>query len=736
VNLTGKVKDQEGMVLPGVAVTVKGTNIGVITNADGVFDIEAIQDEGTLVFNFIGMETKEVTYTGSALLDVVLTSTWFDLDEVVVVGYGTQTMKNVTGSIANIPVDDIKELPVSNLSEALRGQIPGLSVSGGSKRPGESATLTVRQTFSFSKDGGSDIPLIVIDGIIQVDPESGLPSLDAFNRLDPSEIESITVLKDGSAAIYGARASQGAVIVQTKRGKAGKIKFNFTSQLSFNDAVSHSKTMSAYDFGVWHNRFLKADNRDNDGQNLFSEDELEEMKTLNYDWLDKAWSGATQQKHSFNISGGSEKVTYFAGVTNYSQGANLGSQDYDKWNFRTGLEVKIAKNLNFSGSVSANSGNVEKSFTKSVANISDSSYGAKAKSSGEQADYGYLLHMPKYIPWETTVDGEDYWVSPFPRTDRNLGSANTNRAIAGWNYFASLNNGSKQTTEDFSYNANFTLNYDVPFVEGLSLKGTFSRSENTSNTEQIQLPYTLARITNYNNEDRHLASAAEDDNWKIEENQSNARVYYTKVTSRSTQMNFFLNYNRTFGSHEIGAMASVERAESNYSNNRLAYENTSSDYMGTSQTAGDLSDNTYALKGESGLLSYLGRVTYSFRSKYLFQFLFRSDASTKFAPENYWGFFPNAQIGWVMSEEPWFYDALPWVNFLKLRYSVGKTGKDNIKAWRWEQYYTIYTDKGLQFGNDGGELGGALSPNVSPNREAGWDTTIKHNAGTDINILI
>jgi hypothetical protein len=142
------------------------------------------------------------------------------------------------------------------------------------------------------------------------------------------------------------------------------------------------------------------------------------------------------------------------------------------------------------------------------------------------------------------------------------------------------------------------------------------------------------------------------------------------------------------------------------------------------------------LKGESGLLSYLGRVTYSFRSKYLFQFLFRSDASTKFAPENYWGFFPNAQIGWVMSEEPWFYDALPWVNFLKLRYSVGKTGKDNIKAWRWAQYYTIYTDKGLQFGNDGGELGGALSPNVSPNREAGWDTTIKHNAGTDINILI
>jgi TonB-linked SusC/RagA family outer membrane protein len=433
------------------------------------------------------------------------------------------------------------------------------------------------------------------------------------------------------------------------------------------------------------------------------------------------------------MSGGTNKATYFAGVTYYTQGANLGSQDYDKWNFRTGLDVKITKDLKLTGSVSANSGVVEKSFTKSVANINDSSYGSKAKSSGEQADYGYLLHMPKYVPWETTIDGEHYWVSPFPRTDKNFGSARTNRTIAGWNYFASLKSGSRQVTEDFSYNANFSLQYEIPFIEGLSVKGTFSRSQSSISTEQVQLPYSLARITNYNSEGNHLLS--ENSKWKIEENNVNSRVYYNEFVSKNTQVNFFINYNKTFGDHDISAMASVERTEGNYKDRRLAYEGTDSDYLGTSATAGELSDNSYANKGESGTLSYLGRVNYSYKSRYLFQFLFRSDASTKFAPDHYWGFFPAAQVGWVMSEEDWFSEALPWVNFLKLRYSIGKTGKDNIKPWRWAQYYTINTDKGFLFGSDGGSLGSSITPNVAPNALVGWDTTVKNDLGVDFNVL-
>ncbi|MCR8666761.1 TonB-dependent receptor [Aestuariibaculum sp. M13] len=729
--VTGTVVDPMGVPLPGVNIVEKGTTNGVVTNFDGEFVI-SVNEEATLVLSFVGMKTSEISVKGTTTVNVTLQEDTASLDEVVVVGYGAQKRENLTGAIATIKPEDVQDLPVSNLAEALVGQVPGVNVSGGSSRPGEAATIQIRQTFGFSKDGNTTLPLVVIDDMVQVDPDSGLPTLETFNRLDPSEIESITVLKDASAAIYGSRASQGAIVVKTKRGKAGKTSFSYNSQFAFNDAVSHSKTMNAYDYGVWMNRYLRTDNRDSDGRNLFSADELEEMKSLDYDWLDKAWSSASQQRHSLTVSGGNDKATYFAGATYFTQDANLGNQDFNKWNFRTGVNAKITDNLDLSASVSGNIGSVEKSFTKSIS-LNDGSYGSLT--SGEQADYGVLLHMPKYVPWDTTVNGETYWMSPFPRTDRNLGSANTNRTIAGWNYFATLDNGSKQIEDDNTFNVNMSINYKVPFIDGLSLKGTFSRNQSSSYTEQIQLPYELARIKNYNSEGNHLASAAEDNDYTIQTNTQRSRVYYNNNNSKSTQANFFVNYAKKFGDHDVSAMFGVERSESEYKSTRLAFEGTSGDYLGTYQTAGEISDNSTALKGESGTLSYLGRVNYSYKDKYLLQLLFRSDASTKFAPENYWGFFPSAQVGWIMSRENWFEDALPWVDYFKVRYSVGKTGKDNIKAWRWAQYYDIYTNKGWQFGSDGGTLGGGLTPQVNPNRNVKWDTTIKHNIGFDANVL-
>ncbi|MFV0541502.1 MAG: SusC/RagA family TonB-linked outer membrane protein [Aestuariibaculum sp.] len=729
-SVSGTVIDQLGVPMPGVNVIEKGTTNGTVTDFDGNYTL-TVNSNAILTFSFVGMQTAELSVGGKSVVSITLQEDTAMLDEVVVVGYGSQKRENLTGAIATIKPEDVQDLPVSNLSEALVGQVPGLSVSGGSTRPGESATIEIRQTFGFSKDGNTTLPLIVIDDMVQVDPENGLPTLDTFNRLDPSEIESITILKDASAAIYGSRASQGAVVVKTKRGKVGKTRFNYSGQFAFNDAVSHSKTMNAYDFGVWMNRYLRTDNRDSDGRNLFSAEELQEMRGLDYDWLDKAWHGAEQQRHSLTVSGGTEKATYFAGTTYFTQGANLGEQDYNKWNFRTGMSAKITNDLDLSASISGNFGSVEKSFTKSVSTLNDGSYGSLAN--GEQADYGYLLHMPKYVPWTIDKEGETYWTSPFPRTDRNLGSANINRTIAGWNYFATLNNGSKQIEDDNTFNVNMSLNYKVPFIKGLALKATFARNQASSYTEQIQLPYDLARITNYHNEGFHLASAATDDKITVQTNTQRTRVYYNSYNSKSTQANFFITYDRSFGDHEISAMGSIERAETEYKSTRLAFEGTSSDYLGTYHTAGEISDNSTALKGESGTLSYLGRVNYSYKDRYLVQFLFRSDASTKFAPENYWGFFPSLQVGWIMSKENWFESN--WIDYLKLRYSIGKTGKDNIKAWRWGQYYDLIVDKGFQFGSNGGTLGGSLTPQVTPNRDVKWDSTIKNNFGIDLNVL-
>ncbi|OOV18185.1 SusC/RagA family TonB-linked outer membrane protein [Flavobacterium sp. LM4] len=737
IKITGTVTDNSGLLLPGVNVTEKSSKNTVTTDYSGRYEI-IVKPGATLVFSFIGMKKTEIPLNGRTNLDAKLQEDSNVLDDIVVVAYGTQKKNNITGAIATIDMEKIQDLPVSNLSEALRGQVPGVSINGGSGRPGTAADIQIRQTFSLSKDGGSDLPLIVIDDMVQIDPTTGRSTLETFNRLDPSEIESMTVLKDGSAAIYGSRASQGAIIVKTKRGKAGVTKFNYISQFAVNDAVSHSKTMNSYQYGLWANRFMIADNRaGTNNSSLFSADELEQMKSLNYDWLDKAWKPAIQQKHALTVSGGNDKATYFAGANYFTQGANLGEQKYDKWNFRTGMTAKVSKNLDFSASVSALTGHTQKSYSKASANINDSSYGSKANGGGEQQDYGYLVHMPKYIPWQTTVNGQEYWMSPFPRTDRNLGSANANTTIAGWNYFATLDNGSKSVNDDFGYNVNMSLNYKVPFIKGLSFKGTFARSENIDKTEQIQLPYVMARIKNYETQDNHLASGATDSDYSIDTNVRNSRVYYDTAFNKSTQTNFFANYDRTFGNHEISAMAGVEKSEAEYSSTRLAYEETTADYAGTYLTAGKLStSNSTALRGESGTLSYLGRLNYSYKSKYLFQFVFRTDASTKFAPENYYGFFPSVQAGWVVSKEDWFRDLLPGVNNLKLRYSIGKTGKDNILPWRWATYYDIIADKGYVFGTTaGGTLGSGINTRVSPNRNVGWDATVKNNFGIDLAFL-
>jgi TonB-dependent SusC/RagA subfamily outer membrane receptor len=237
----------------------------------------------------------------------------------------------------------MEDMPVRTITEALRGQVPGLNVTGGNARPGINASLSIRQQFGWGKDGSSTLPLIVIDDVIQLDPSTGLPSLDQFNLLDLSEVESITVLRDAGSAIYGARGSQGAIVVKTKRGKVGPPKISYAGKLSYNDAVSHVKTMSAYEHGIFANRFGRASGWS--ANSFFSAAELEQMKSLNWDWREEAWKGAGAMQHSLNVSGGVDRATYFAGASFFTQDANMGNQDYKRWTFRVGTDVKVINNL-------------------------------------------------------------------------------------------------------------------------------------------------------------------------------------------------------------------------------------------------------------------------------------------------------------------------------------------------------------------------------------------------------
>jgi len=732
--VTGKITDADGKGIQGINIAIKGSSVATATDENGAFSIVVPANESVLRISGTGYIYQEITVGTKIVMSLTLQRDMKQLDDVVVVGYGTQKVKAITGSIVSVDTKKLEDLPVSSLAEMLRGQVPGLDVSGGSQRPGTMATLSIRQQFNWGKDGGGTIPLIIIDDVVQIDPATNLPTLDKFNLLDLSEVESITVLRDGSAAIYGTRASQGAIVVKTKRGKLGPPKITYSAKFETNDAVSHGKVMNAKEYGIFSNRFQRGLGYNATGNpfKFFSAAELAGLDTLNYDWLnnDRGWKRANAMQHSINVSGGSERATYFTGASYYKQGANLGSQDFTRWTFRSGTDVKLLNSVKFSATVAANSSNLEKSFTK--INFSDG-----YANGGEQNDYSVLLHMPKYIPWQLNVGGLDRYISPVLGLDKT-GLPTGNNSLSNWNYYALLDNGSMTTNKSFSYNANFSLQYDVPFIGGLSAKVNYSIGSTSSNTEQVQMPLILSQGTNMGNTVNNHLYGSPTITWTHGNvNRSNSRVTYDNTTGTLEQVNFFVNYDRNFGNHSVSAMVSGERSKVGSEDRYQIYENPIPGvYNGTSVSAGTLNtSNSITYRSEAGTISYLGRVNYSFKNKYFAQFVFRTDASSKFAPENYWGFFPGVSAGWVISDEPFFKKRIKAINYLKLRGSLAKTGNDNVKAWKWMQLYTLALDKGMAFGTAGGNYTYGITPDATPNRTIKWDRTIQRNVGIDVKLL-
>ena len=725
-----------------------GSPTGTISDFDGKFTLNVPEGE-KLSVSYIGYLSQVVT-PKSNVVNVTLVEDNQKLNEVVVVGYGTQKMKNVTGSVSTISAKELEDLPVTTLAEALQGEINGLSVDLGSSRPGGALNnqVYIRQAKTLnglSKDGGDNIPLIIIDDVIQLGT-NGQPSMEQFNLLDPSEVETITVLRDASAAIYGSRAANGAILVKTKRGKSGVPRISYSGKFAISDAISHSKVLKGSDYGRFHNSFLIASNKAkrSETSKLFGDEEIAELDNLNYDWLDEAgWEAAFNQTHTLNVSGGSERATYFAGASYMNQGANLGKQDYQRFTYRAGVDVKLTTDVKLSASISGNEGESNSIYTKGAR------FNAYGGSAGEKADYNVLHHIPNYMPWSVELENEagemeKYWLSPYgnyysnPSFDRS--SPNT------WNYFALINNGSYNNDKRNSWNTNISLTYEVPFVKGLTIRANYASSHATSLNEQAAFPYELAYMKKLPKENQHLPTNMPIENIDTKVFDKDTKLNYLDMVSESRQYNFYVNYDGKFGGHSIAAMFAVERSESEYSERRIAFENLASDMSDTFLgTAGPsivdkdgnpaLSpDNTVVNKGESGSLSYLGRVSYSYLDRYMLQFIFRSDASTKFAPENYWGFFPGISAGWVISEENWFKEKLSWMEYMKIRLSWGRTGRDNIKAWKWKQFYGTKLE-GMSFGENGGNRGTRLLPNTSPNRNVKWDTVDKFNLGFDMRFL-
>lgn len=733
-DIKGTVVDENGEPVIGASVRVEGQEGGVITDLDGNYTIKAPKG-AKVTITYIGYQPMTVTAGGR----VQLKEDAQNLDELVVVGYGVQKKAHLTGSVATVDMDEIQDLTSGGLASTLEGLVNGLSVSGGNSRPGENATMYIRDTNSLDDVGSTaQQPLFVIDGYIypndvKVGNVTQNLGAEAFNNLDPSEVESISVLKDASAAVYGARAANGVILVTTKKGKLGAPRISYSGTFGFTDAVSHPKMLSAYDYGRLYNAVAAADPKNVDLNHLtglYQADELEAMKGLNYDLLDKYWETGFTMKHNVNLSGATERASYFASLSYFDQDGNIGNLDYDRWNYRAGVDVKVSKWLSANLNVSGDYGK------KNTANI-------KVGSSSPENDYNILLTRPRYIPeYVNGLPIAAYGISNTEVDDRQ-----------NYSFTELQNNGDYSRTMNSNLNINAGVSYDFGWskiLKGLTLRFTYSKSINTDKTNQYGSEFDVYTMMHRPGSGEHLYTpvAGQDysqfiaDGNMIKQTIANgdpAQLNRSMTRTDNYQMNFTASYNRDFGKHSVGALFSIEKSEAE---SEYLYAMVSDPYSFTTGQSNSAEANTQVItftRSESGTLSYIGRINYAYDDKYLAEFLIRSDASTKFAPENYWGVFPSGSLGWVMSEEKWFRKALPWVDFLKVRASFGLTGRDNIAPWQWMQVYAQDANRGPVFGTgtDNGSLRRITinKDNSAVNRDVHWDKVYKANFGLDFNVL-
>lgn len=735
-----KVTDAQAEPLIGATVRVPDTKIIAVTDLDGNFSIN-VPKGARVEVSYIGYKT--MTITDFKIKTIILEEDTETLDEVVVVGYGTQKKAHLTGAISTVDMNQVTDLADGSLAATLSGLVNGLHVSGGDGAPGENARLSVRGAGDLGDIGvQTQQPLFVIDGVVydnhvKVGNVYENPGANAFNNLDPNDVESITVLKDASAAVYGSRAANGVVLVTTKKGKLGEPVISYSGTFGFTDAISQPKMLNSYDYGRLYNAMAAADPTNttlNRRTDLFQADELNAMRSLNYNLLDDNWKTGFTMKHNIGISGATQKANYFANIGYFDQDGNIGRLDYNRWNYRAGVDVTLKKWVKASLQISGDYGSKRAPLTKS----------------GLGGTYENLLTHPGYIP--ESVNG--YPIAVYGPYNREVNQQQN------YNHTVLQNSGDYSDNKDLNFLVNGALEVDFGFVQplqGLKAKFSYSRSIGNNKNNEYGSQYDLYMMNVRAGSGNHLYTpiAGEEDEYDelmqssnfvlanggipVSNGQEGGYLRRTMNRTDAQQMNFSVSYNREFNNHSINALFAIEKSkfESEYLEGMVTYP-----YEFTTGQSNSVSNESKATtvftRSEAGSLSYIFRANYAYNNKYLIEALLRIDSSTKFAPENYWGRFPSISAGWVISEEDWFRNAVTWVDFLKIRASYGLTGRDNTNAWQWLQTYGTDLDKGPVFGFGNTIQAGSnikMNDKSSVNRDAHWDKSTKFDAGIDFNLL-
>jgi len=681
-NRSGLVVDETGQGLPGVSVKIKGTTIGTVTGVDGKFVISASNDQ-TLVFTFVGYTSQEVAVGSQTSIKVSLVSNATNVNEVVVVGYGTQKKATVTGSIASVTNSEIVTTKNENVLNMLTGKVAGVRIVQNSAEPG-----SFDNAFDIRGFGN---PLVVIDGIPR----------DNITRLDPNDIESISVLKDASAAIYGVRAANGVVIVTTKKGKKGTVELNYSGTYGWQVPAYMPKPVGALDFMTLVNEQLL--HNVNGGQVKYTDADFAAYRNgtkTSTDWYGNVFANsAPQQQHNLNAIGGTDNTSYFVsmGITDQDGFFKSGDLNYKKYNLRSNLTTKVNKNLTIDVNLS---GTLEQ------------------KNQPYQDAWWIIRSFWRQVPTQSIYANNNPAYLNNGEVDGSNPVAMANADIDG---YKQINNKWLQSSVSATYN--------VPFVQGLSAKGLYNYDYYMSSNKLYQKPYNQytydANSQTYNTIANQTPGSLE-------------RQFYEKPSSL---MQLSLNYNRAFkGGHNVTALALYEESEQKGDNfNGQRQLSLPVDQLG----AGNALNQTATVDGgwpyDFVTKSFVGRVNYDFKGKYLAEFSFRDDASSKNSPLKRWGFFPGASVGWRVSQEGFWKDskALSFIDDLKIRLSYAKLGDDaGLNAYQYLSGYNYpangnnnQTPPGSVF--DGTFVNGAQSRGI-PNPNIFWYVAKTYNAGIDL----
>jgi TonB-linked SusC/RagA family outer membrane protein len=654
--ITGKISSGDTAVV-GATVQVKGKSTYTVTDNNGNFSVEA-SPNSTLVITSVGYITKEVKAGNNATLSIQLQSDAQVLGDVVVVGYGTQKKSTLTGSVSMVSGAEIAKSPSPNVASSLQGRLPGLIANQRNGVPGrDDPNILIRGTGSVPPPGASfndllnlNAPLVIIDGVPR----------DNMGRLNPDDIESISVLKDGSAAIYGARAANGVILITTKRGVKGKADFSLSYDYAINKPTKIPDMLDAATFADVYNEgvFYRAGRNPANYTPQYTDDQIQKFKdgsdpilNPNTNWADIMVHESHVKNLNLQVNGGSDKVRYLVSFGSLQQDGNFTNNTmlYKQYNFRTKVDIELMKNL----TVGANISGIFKNGRYPAAPLGGNP-GA--------------LDFPGILGANPTI------VAIYPNGLIGPGRLNQNALLQDERGYIKLNDNPLYST--------FTATYVIPFIKGLRVDGSFNYDMRNQFRKDWEIPF-------YFNEYNTVTQT-----YDRKKNSSLANPQLTDRYDKWTTVltNVRLNYERTFRNvHHVTAMAGWEQQQNNFSYTSATRRNFLSPAIDQidqgSSAAADQSTGGSASK--SAYNNYLGRVNYDFKSKYLVEFLFRYDGSQIFPEGKRYGFFPAVSAGWRLSEEDWFQTALPVVDQFKIRASYGELGNDRVGAYNYLQSFFI-----------------------------------------------